>query len=368
MMYVKGRNNEFDTKVSRVRGLLSSKGLDAAFIKRQDNFAWLTCGGRNYVGVGDVGNCGLLVTMDGLYAVTNNIEAPRMVAEEHLEELGFEMLYGVWHDTGFQGRTIASIVPSGRVGYDTGDLADAVKALRFDLTPEEIERYVSIGEDASRALEEAGMEISVGESEYEIAGRIMEKMERAGLELLSCMVAADDRISLFRHPLPTSRKVKEKVQIGGNFRRNGLVICMTRYVYFTQPSKELLAQYEANQIIDCTYMAACRPGASYVSALEAGKAMYSKLGYASEFDKHHQGGPIGYAGRDYRVDFSTPGVISDHHAFCWNPSITGTKSEDTVICTKEGVIPVTRPVLFPKVELVVDGMTFVRPGILVRSC
>ena len=48
--------HEFDTKVARVRSLLAAKGLDAAFIKRQDNFAWLTCGGRNYVGMGEVGN------------------------------------------------------------------------------------------------------------------------------------------------------------------------------------------------------------------------------------------------------------------------------------------------------------------------
>ena len=359
-------SNEFSIKLSRIRNLLAQKGLDAAFIKRQDNFAWLTCGGRNYVGMGETGNCGLLVTTDALYAITNNIEAPRMIAEEKLETLGFEMKFGVWHDGGFQARTIAELVPSGKVGYDYGDLANDIKLLRFDLTSAEIERYVKIGEDASLALEQAGTELKVGDSEYEIAGLIMQKMESAGLEMLSCMVAADERISSFRHPLPTSKRVKEKVQIGGNFRRNGLVICLTRYVYFVQPSKTILAQYQANQIIDCTYMASSKPGCSFFSALEAGKKAYIEQGYGLEFEKHHQGGPIGYAGRDYRVDFSTPGVIADHQAFCWNPSITGTKSEDTVICTKDGVIPVTRPVLFPKVELEVDGIKFVRPGILVK--
>ena len=359
-------NSELEIKLSRLRNLLTEKELDAVFIKRQDNFAWLTCGGRNYVGMGEVGNCGLLVTKTGLYAITNNIEAPRMIAEEKLEELGFEMKYGLWHDTNFQSRTIAQLVPSGKVGYDTGDLANSVKALRYDLTDQEIERYVKIGDDASYAIESAGMEIKVGDSEYEIAGLIMQKMESVGLEMLSCMVAADERISQFRHPLPTSKRVKEKVQIGGNFRRNGLVICLTRYVYFVEPSSALKAQYKANQIIDCTYMAASKPGATYVSALEAGKKAYEEQGYAAEFDKHHQGGPIGYAGRDYRVDFTTPGTISEHQAFCWNPSITGTKSEDTVICTKDGVIPVTKPVLFPKVEIVVNGMTFIRPGILVK--
>ena len=40
---------------------------------------------------------------------------------------------------------------------------------------------------------------------------------------------------------------------------------------------------------------------------------------------------------------------------------------DTVISTKDGIIPVTRPVLFPENEIVVDDQTFIRPGILVRK-
>ena len=57
-------------KVQRLTDIMAAKDLDAIYIKRQDNFAWLTCGGINYVGLGEMGNCGLLVTRDGkLYAV-----------------------------------------------------------------------------------------------------------------------------------------------------------------------------------------------------------------------------------------------------------------------------------------------------------
>ncbi|MDY4066523.1 M24 family metallopeptidase [Bullifex sp.] len=358
---------ELEIKIARLRNLMDEKGLDGIYIKGQDNFAWLTCGGRNYVGMGSVGNCGLLVTKNGLFAITNNIEAPRMRDEEKLETLGFKILYGVWHDSSFEKKTISELVPSGKVGYDTSDLAKNIQLLRFSLTAEEIERYQEIGKDASIAMEEAAINISAGMSEYEIAGDIMSRMEAKGLEILSCMVAADERISLYRHPLPTSKKVEKRVQIGGNFRRNGLVICLTRYVWFYEPTEEEKKQYYDNQVIDCTYMAASKPGNTFVSALEKGRSKYTELGYEGEFDKHHQGGPIGYQGRDYRVGFDTPGVIAENQAFCWNPSITGTKSEDTVISTKDGIIPVTRPVLFPENEIVVDDQTFIRPGILVRK-
>ena len=63
-------------KVERLVNIMAAKDLDAIFIKRQDNFAWLTCGGINYVGLGEMGNCGLLVTRDGkLYAITNAVES-----------------------------------------------------------------------------------------------------------------------------------------------------------------------------------------------------------------------------------------------------------------------------------------------------
>ncbi len=357
---------ELKIKLGRVRALMQEEKLDGIFLKRQDNFAWLTCGGRNYVGMGETGNCGLLVTVDKTYAITNDIESQRMKDEEHLEEMGFEVFSSVWHDTAFESNTLEKLVPSGLIGSDTGPLSNKIRLMRFDLTEAEIERYKKIGDDASLAMESAAMEIQVGQSEYEIAGNIMSKMEACGLEILSCMVAADERISLYRHPLPTGKKVKSRVQIGGNFRRNGLVICLTRYVYFEKPSDELIQQYRDTQLIDCTYMAASIPGHPYVEALEEGRALYKSLGYEREFNLHHQGGPIGYAGRDYRVGFDTPGVIADHQGFCWNPSITGTKSEDTIVRTKEGVIPITHPVLFPSVEIEVNGIKFLRPDLLVR--
>ena len=70
---------ERSVKLNRLYAIMDDKNLDAIYLKRQDNFAWLTGGGINYVGLGEMGNCGLLVTRDGkTYAITNNIEAPRM--------------------------------------------------------------------------------------------------------------------------------------------------------------------------------------------------------------------------------------------------------------------------------------------------
>ena len=193
----------------------------------------------------------------------------------------------------------------------------------------------------------------------------MAKMEDKGLELISCMVAADDRIRNYRHPLPTSNKVKNIVQMGGNFRRNGLIVCLTRYVSFGEPSAEYRKQFKDNQIIDCTLISSVKEGEPFNKALNAGKAKYEEIGYADEINKHHQGGPIGYAGRDYRVDFNTNALASKVQAMCWNPSITGSKSEDTYIVTEGKCMAITKPVYFPTVKLNVNGVEFERADILV---
>ncbi len=360
---------ESEIKIHRLQALMEELKLDGIFLKRQDDFAWITCGGRNYVGAGDMGNAGVLVKSDGkAFLVTNNIEAPRMADEENVAALGYQVRDYLWHDNSGEKNILLKLVPSGRIGMDFGSssIADEVKKLRFSLTESEIERYVLIGSDASSCMEEAAFNIIEGQSEYEIASSIMARMEKKGLELVSCMVAGDERISRYRHPLPTSNKIRNLVQIGGNFRRNGLIICMTRYVCFGSLPDGLLKQYRDNQLIDCTYISATRPGCDFIYPLLEGKKKYEELGYADEFDKHHQGGPIGYAGRDYRVDFNTKGKIAENQAFCWNPSITGTKSEDTVIVTTQGIIPVTRPVLFPTVHLEVGGIAYDRPDILIK--
>ncbi len=360
---------ESEIKIHSLQALMEELKLDGIFLKRQDDFAWITCGGRNYVGAGDMGNAGVLVKSDGkAFLVTNNIEAPRMVDEENVGDLGYQVQSFLWHDNSGEKDILLKLVPSGKIGMDfgSGSIADEVKKLRFSLTESEVDRYVKIGFDASSAMEKAAFDIIEGQSEYEIASSIMKHMERLGLELVSCMVAGDERISRYRHPLPTSNKIRNIVQIGGNFRRNGLIICMTRYVCFGSLPDKLVKQYRDNQLIDCTYISASRPGNDFTYPLLAGKKKYEELGYADEFDKHHQGGPIGYAGRDYRVDFNTKGKIAENQAFCWNPSITGTKSEDTVIVKGQGVIPVTRPVLFPTVHLEVDGIAYDRPDILYK--
>ena len=361
--------NELSQKLTRLSELLETHHLDAIYLKRQDNFAWLSCGGKNYVGIGELGNCGLLVTKDACHAITNVIEEKRMRDEERLESIGFAIHAGVWHDNDFELSTISKIVGYGTVGFDYPsaggqNVANLVKPLRFSFTEQEVERYKELGYLASLAMEETAATIRQGDSEYATVGRLSEILHTHGMDFASAMCAADERISDYRHPVPTMKKIKNRVQLGGNLRRDGLIVCLTRYVNFEPVSAALRAQYKANVEIDLTFMKNTTVGESYQKPLLAGKAAYERLGYAKEFDKHHQGGPIGYNPREYRLDFSHTGKVVENQGFCWNPSITGTKSEDTIIVTSKGFDFITRPILYPVLEVEIDGIVYARPNIL----
>lgn len=160
--------------------------------------------------------------------------------------------------------------------------------------------------------------------------------------------------------------IRERVQFGGNYRYRGLVLCCTRYVNFVPLTDELRRQYLSNVEIDCTMIHNSRPGNTYRDVLLSGRKAYEERGFGEEFSKHHQGGPIGYAARDYRVGFSHEGIIPPNQAFCWNPSITGTKSEDTVVMTEDGPLFLTKPFVYPSVTVEVEGERYVRPDILVK--
>jgi len=116
-----------------------------------------------------------------------------------------------------------------------------------------------------------------------------------------------------------------------------------------------------------TMMAHTRPGVPAKEVLQKGIEAYREKGYPEEWKLHHQGGSIGYTGRDYRTHFGTPDIVQENQAFTWNPSLTGTKSEDTILATSRGIEMITYPVLYPTLSVSVGGISFVRPAILVKG-
>ncbi len=363
---------EIREKEKRVRGLLKAKDLKALLLKRQANFSWMTGGGLNLVGITtETGVTSLLITPDAKFAITSNIEAPRMVDEEGLEKQGFVVRSYPWYEDG-EIPLVKEMTGGGPVGCDVPFpsamvLAEDIARLRYSLTPEERERYRWLGEKVSLALEKTLTETSPGEKESEVVGRLARELWKDRIDPVTLMSAADERIYNFRHPIPTEKKVEKYLMVSVNARKWGLIVSLTRFIHFGKLGGELRAKYEANVFIDCTFMAASRPGIPAREVLQRGIDAYRSRGYPEEWKLHHQGGSIGYTGRDYRVNFKTPDVIQENQGFTWNPSLTGTKSEDTILATSRGPEMITKSILYPPLSMEVEGTVFVRPDILVKD-
>ena len=143
-----------------------------------------------------------------------------------------------------------------------------------------------------------------------------------------------------------------------------MINSLTRFVHFGKVPADWQKQYEANVYIENVLMAHTIPGTPAVEAFKKGLEAYKETGYAEEYQLHHQGGSTGYVGRDYKVNFNTTEIIQDNQAFSWNPSITGTKSEDVMVATSQGPLMLSKPVIYPTIEMEVGGYTFTRPAIL----
>lgn len=57
--------------------------------------------------------------------------------------------------------------------------------------------------------------------------------------------------------------------------------------------------------------------------------------------------------------------MQKNQGFAWNPSITGSKSEDTMLATSDGPLLLSKPITFPQLKIKIGGdYIFIRPDIL----
>jgi len=116
--------------------------------------------------------------------------------------------------------------------------------------------------------------------------------------------------------------------------------------------------------VDAAFIAATRPGRPLSQVFQAGLGAYARVGFPEEWRLHHQGGPAGYEPRELVATSNTDALVRMGQAYAWNPSITGAKSEDTIMVGPEGFENLTVMGGWPMVEAEVDGQVISRPAVL----
>jgi Xaa-Pro aminopeptidase len=143
-------------RFEQVRTLLDSIGLDAAVLRRPENFAWYSGGADNRVDhAAATGVAEIVVTRHGDHVVTNNIEAPRM-REEQVP--GWDLVEYEWHAG--PGDLIQELAGGRAIGADAPgpsevDVAAVVAPLRYRLDDDAVVRYRAVAADAMAAVDAA---------------------------------------------------------------------------------------------------------------------------------------------------------------------------------------------------------------------
>ena len=355
--------------------MLDREGLDAVLLNAQHNFAWLTAGGSNGIDLSrENGAASLLVTGDGRrYVLANNIEMPRMLAEEVSSE-DFEPVEFAWEDekgtADLALRKAKELVGAGEIATDIPLFAEAkpienkIAPCRFSLTTDESERYRQLGRDSGTAIRSVMGKLVPGETEIEIAAKLRHEFALGGMASAVSLVAADERISRFRHPVPTANRWRKTLLLVTCAKRGGLLTSQSRIVCIGEIPDGSKRKTEATAYVNACLLDATRPGATGAELYAVAAEAYAKMGFANDIHLHHQGGAAGYKTREWVAHPLSAEVVQKDQAFAWNPSITGTKVEETCITTADGVEIITASPDFPQIATMVNGREYISPGVL----
>src|SRR4051794_30001116 len=292
-------------------------------------------GGQNHVALfTEAGVAPIVVTPDDAVVLAPTNEYDR-IADEELRGLPLRLVSIPWWDGDAVARETAAI-SGGPAVLEVEDVAAELEGLRTRLSDAEHARMGVIAELVTSSMTEALQTVRHGTTEDALAGELAGTLADAGARLPVILVASDERISRYRHPLPTAKQIRERVMVVVVAECWGLHVAATEFVELTPRPADVEARAAVVHEVLASMRAATTAGNTLGDVFAAARAVYAEHGMPDEWQLHHQGGPIGYAPRE-RVatpDDTTP--IASGMAFAWNPSAVGYKMEETLYLDADG--------------------------------
>jgi Xaa-Pro dipeptidase len=333
---------ELDEKCERVMRLCHSAGLRGVLLGTQANFGWITGGRSNRIdGTAELGASVVFVAADGRRTViANAIEMPRLLAEEFFD-IPCDAVEYPWTEDylpDIRIRLARRVVgdSDARIGADwpwrdTVLVANEIAELRACLTDAEVPRYRALGRDVAEAVGDVCRSIRRGVTEQDVERQVADATVAVGARPTVILIGADDRIARYRHPRPTSMRWQRLLLIVMCAQRDGLTVALSRLVSNGPVAPALQDRTRATVKVFERLLTQTKVGrAGRDLFAEAAKA-YADVGFPGEERRHHQGGAIGYRSRDWIAHPACEARVQSRQAFAWNPSITGTKVEETAL-------------------------------------
>ncbi|MBJ6798758.1 M24 family metallopeptidase [Geomonas propionica] len=323
----------------------------AVRLKGIDWFAWITAGGSNEVLLAaETGIAEVLITPEGAFVVTNEIEAQRL-ADEQLPD-GFELRVLPWaypSQIEVLLRELAHGLPvcSDRPDEGEHELPAPLLAAKRVLTPGEIQRYRSVGLLATQAMTEVLTQAQPQWSERELAGAGARALLSRGLAPALILAAGERRGKLYRHPLPNDEPLGRNAMLVFCARGFGLYANLTRFVAFGPLTEEEQERHRLVREIEARALSLSRPSEQLHEIYRELSYAYAGFGFGEAIHEHHQGGITGYLSREAIAGPESQEVLQAGMAVAWNPSLPGAKIEDTFLITDTGLLNLTLDPVWP---------------------
>jgi antitoxin VapB len=361
---------EISVKQQRVLEFLDRRGIHGILLRRRENVSWITagCSDRTVLIPSSEAIASILLLRDGRkYYLAANNESERL-ADEDFNGLGFEPILYNWHEQSACA-SLPSELKDGLLASDSpcGSLQQVdIAPLRWQLLPQEMARYRELGRVTAEAGEQVLLGLEPGISEREMAARVAHHLLSAGVEPSVLLMAVDDRIRKYKHALPQDARLQKFGMLNLCARRWGLSVSVTRYVHYGAMPAELSRCFQTSARVYAALLNATQQGLNAAQCFSVAGDVYASCGYPGEEFRHHQGGAAGYLEREWLARPGGSEAPTAPQAFAWNPSISGAKTEETVLLHTDRIEPITLGKTLPLIESPAADEIYKSTGVLVR--
>lgn len=353
----------FEYKLKEIRRVLSEKECDGVEIKSQANFSFLTRG-RGFIGLASVVACGsLIVTKENVYLVTENIEAMRLYNEQLDNNPLITVIDFPWHESSKRDEAVKKVTNGLKI-ISEGDIEKELFNMRTLMTSYDYEDYKALCQESAIILENICKNLKKGMTEYELAGEIAKQFWSNNIEPITILIGFDDRALKYRHPVMAGATLENYALVGICGRRNGLIVSISRDVLINS-DKEMEGKHNKCARVNAAFLNSLKIGKTMEEVFEVAVKQYEVEGYPLEYVEHHQGGLTGFIPREIRANKGCLHKVRENEAYAFNPTIQGSKCEDTVFVTKNGLENLTHTGNYSYVECDVLGEKIIVPTVYV---
>src|SRR5215213_7185706 len=221
-------------RLSELRNVLSGHAGRAIVLDTRRDFAWLTVGGQNHVlASAETGVAPVVVTPDDAVVIAPVNEFDRVGAEE-VDGLPLRLVSVPWWDRAAAEAAVTQISGGRDRVLRASEIGVELEALRTALDEHEHVRLEWLAGAARHATADVLAATRPGSTENELAAGVVASLTAVAARVPVVLVASDERIERFRHPLSSEKAIERRVMVVVVAERWGLHVAHTEFREFRE--------------------------------------------------------------------------------------------------------------------------------------